>query len=204
MVTESVFSIPGLGRLTVDAVLARDFPTIQGVILLFSVAYVADQSAHRPELSVLRPAHPVLMDALVPRAGVEAAAAATAAPAPGAAGEELVGAHRRQRAGAPRAGLAARAAGSASSTPRCSTRPTVDLLPGASGAITLLSRRTRPAQLLDGHRQLRTRHLQPGAVRRPGVARRRRLGCGPEPAVRAGDRPRRGLRALARRHRDAA
>ena len=38
--TESVFSIPGLGRLTVDAVLARDFPTIQGVILLFSAVYV--------------------------------------------------------------------------------------------------------------------------------------------------------------------
>jgi peptide/nickel transport system permease protein len=40
VVTESVYSIPGLGRLTVDAVLARDFPTIQGVILLFSVGYV--------------------------------------------------------------------------------------------------------------------------------------------------------------------
>jgi peptide/nickel transport system permease protein len=40
VVTESVYAIPGLGRLTVDAVLARDFPTIQGVILLFSVAYV--------------------------------------------------------------------------------------------------------------------------------------------------------------------
>jgi peptide/nickel transport system permease protein len=40
VVTESVFAIPGLGRLTVDAVLARDFPTIQGVILLFSVVYV--------------------------------------------------------------------------------------------------------------------------------------------------------------------
>jgi peptide/nickel transport system permease protein len=40
VVTESVYSIPGLGRLTVDAVLARDFPTIQGVILLFSVVYV--------------------------------------------------------------------------------------------------------------------------------------------------------------------
>ena len=32
--------MPGLGRLTVDAVLARDFPTIQAVILLFSVVYV--------------------------------------------------------------------------------------------------------------------------------------------------------------------
>jgi peptide/nickel transport system permease protein len=40
VVTESVFSIPGLGRLTVEAVLARDFPTIQGLILLSSVAYV--------------------------------------------------------------------------------------------------------------------------------------------------------------------
>lgn len=40
VVTESVFTIPGLGRLTVDAVLARDFPTIQAVILLFSLVYV--------------------------------------------------------------------------------------------------------------------------------------------------------------------
>ncbi len=41
VVTESVYAIPGLGRLTVDAVLARDFPTIQGVILFFSLVYVA-------------------------------------------------------------------------------------------------------------------------------------------------------------------
>jgi peptide/nickel transport system permease protein len=40
VVTETVYAIPGLGRLTVDAVLARDFPTIQGVILFFSVVYV--------------------------------------------------------------------------------------------------------------------------------------------------------------------
>jgi len=40
VVTESVFGIPGLGRLTVDAVLARDYPTVQAVVLLFSVAYV--------------------------------------------------------------------------------------------------------------------------------------------------------------------
>jgi peptide/nickel transport system permease protein len=40
VVTESVYGIPGLGRLTVDAVLARDFPTIQGVILFFSFIYV--------------------------------------------------------------------------------------------------------------------------------------------------------------------
>ena len=40
VVTESVYSIPGLGRLTVDAVLARDYPTVQAVILLFSGVYV--------------------------------------------------------------------------------------------------------------------------------------------------------------------
>ncbi|MFO1196894.1 MAG: ABC transporter permease [Burkholderiaceae bacterium] len=40
VVTESVFNIPGLGRLTVDAVLARDYPTVQAVIMLFSVFYV--------------------------------------------------------------------------------------------------------------------------------------------------------------------
>ena len=40
VVTESVYGIPGLGRLTVDAVLARDYPTVQAVVLLFSVVYV--------------------------------------------------------------------------------------------------------------------------------------------------------------------
>jgi peptide/nickel transport system permease protein len=40
IVTETVFAIPGLGRLTVEAVLRRDYPVIQGVILLFSAAYV--------------------------------------------------------------------------------------------------------------------------------------------------------------------
>jgi peptide/nickel transport system permease protein len=40
VVTESVFAIPGIGRLTVDAILRRDYPIIQGVILLFSAVYV--------------------------------------------------------------------------------------------------------------------------------------------------------------------
>lgn len=40
VVTESVFNLPGLGRLVVEAVLARDYPVIQGLILLFSFVYI--------------------------------------------------------------------------------------------------------------------------------------------------------------------
>jgi peptide/nickel transport system permease protein len=40
IVTETVFAIPGLGRLTVDGILKRDYPIIQGMVLLFSGIYV--------------------------------------------------------------------------------------------------------------------------------------------------------------------
>lgn len=40
VVTESVFNIPGIGRLTVDAILARDYPVIQAMILLTAGIYV--------------------------------------------------------------------------------------------------------------------------------------------------------------------
>lgn len=40
VVTESVFVIPGLGRLTIDAIQRRDYPVIQGIVLLFSFTYV--------------------------------------------------------------------------------------------------------------------------------------------------------------------
>jgi peptide/nickel transport system permease protein len=40
VVTETVYAIPGIGRLTVDAILRRDYPIIQGVVLIFSFAYV--------------------------------------------------------------------------------------------------------------------------------------------------------------------
>jgi len=40
VVTETVFNIPGLGRLVVDAILRRDYPIIQGLILVFSFTYI--------------------------------------------------------------------------------------------------------------------------------------------------------------------
>ncbi len=40
VITETVFNIPGLGRLTVDAILKRDYPIIQGLIILFAGAKV--------------------------------------------------------------------------------------------------------------------------------------------------------------------
>jgi peptide/nickel transport system permease protein len=40
IVTESVFAIPGIGRLTVDSILRRDYPVIQGIVLLTSSTYV--------------------------------------------------------------------------------------------------------------------------------------------------------------------
>ena len=40
VITETVFNIPGVGRLVVDAISKRDYPIIQGVILMFSGVYV--------------------------------------------------------------------------------------------------------------------------------------------------------------------
>lgn len=40
VVTESIFAIPGLGRLTLEAISHRDYPVIQGLVLVFSAGYV--------------------------------------------------------------------------------------------------------------------------------------------------------------------
>jgi peptide/nickel transport system permease protein len=40
VITETVFNLPGIGRLVVDAIARRDYPIIQGVILVFSFVYV--------------------------------------------------------------------------------------------------------------------------------------------------------------------
>lgn len=41
VVTETIYALPGLGKLTVDSVLARDFPVVQGIVIFFSLIYVA-------------------------------------------------------------------------------------------------------------------------------------------------------------------
>lgn len=41
VVTETVFSLPGIGRLVVESVLRRDYPTIQGIILIIAFLYMA-------------------------------------------------------------------------------------------------------------------------------------------------------------------
>ena len=55
VVTESVFAIPGIGRLTIDAVLQRDYPVIQGVILVVSGVYVLVNLAIDLTYTVLDP-----------------------------------------------------------------------------------------------------------------------------------------------------
>lgn len=45
VLVESVFAIPGLGRMMVDAVVARDFPMIQGGVLVVATSYVLINAA---------------------------------------------------------------------------------------------------------------------------------------------------------------
>ncbi|HEY4867096.1 MAG TPA: ABC transporter permease, partial [Candidatus Dormibacteraeota bacterium] len=41
VLTETVFAWPGIGRLLVDSIFFRDFPVVQGVVLLIAVAFIA-------------------------------------------------------------------------------------------------------------------------------------------------------------------
>lgn len=40
VITENIFSIPGMGRLLTDSIQYRDYPTIQGLLMIFAVEYV--------------------------------------------------------------------------------------------------------------------------------------------------------------------
>jgi peptide/nickel transport system permease protein len=40
VITETVFSWPGIGKLTVDAIFARDYPVVQGAVLLTATLFV--------------------------------------------------------------------------------------------------------------------------------------------------------------------
>ena len=60
VITETVFNIPGIGRLVVDAISKRDYPIIQGVILIFSGVYVLVNLAARSELYRARSEDPLL------------------------------------------------------------------------------------------------------------------------------------------------
>jgi peptide/nickel transport system permease protein len=40
VVTEQIFVLPGFGKLTIDAVFTRDYPLIQGVVLVTATAYI--------------------------------------------------------------------------------------------------------------------------------------------------------------------
>ena len=57
IVVESVFSWPGIGTLLVRAVRQRDFPMIQGTVLLMAALYHAAEPAGRSFLPAARPAH---------------------------------------------------------------------------------------------------------------------------------------------------
>jgi peptide/nickel transport system permease protein len=45
VITEYVFALPGVGRLVVDAVFARDYPLVQGVVLLIAVGFIVSNLA---------------------------------------------------------------------------------------------------------------------------------------------------------------
>ena len=59
VVTEIVFNIPGLGRLVISAILRRDYPVVQGVVLVTAAAYVLINLRGGHALRLHRPAHPL-------------------------------------------------------------------------------------------------------------------------------------------------
>src|SRR6185503_12582115 len=175
VVTESVYAIPGLGRLTVDAVLARDFPTIQGVILFFSLIYVA--------VNLLIDLSFVFLDLRIRH--LQRAA-------------ELVGAHRGVRARVPACpGVGRPLAGHRRpDAVRCG-EPGPASRPG--GRDHDARGRGGEARVPDGLGLVRPRHLQPRALRHARVADRGPGRGAARARLRHRVRARRRVCALARR-----
>jgi peptide/nickel transport system permease protein len=55
VVTETIFAWPGIGRLLIDSVFARDFPVIQAVVFLVSVMFVVTNFAVDMVYAVIDP-----------------------------------------------------------------------------------------------------------------------------------------------------
>ena len=59
VVTETVFTLNGVGRFVVDAVAHRDYPVVQALVFLIAFGFVVVNLLDRPDLRVVRPAHPL-------------------------------------------------------------------------------------------------------------------------------------------------
>ena len=161
VVTESVFAIPGIGRLIVDAILRRDYPVIQGVLLIFSARLRPRQPAHRPALRRARPAHPVLM----PTAAADLVRGRAGRAPPRAVPRGVVAAPSHRRARRRSCSLlwsliaVARALALARDDPQTISPDRAACEPPS-------------AEHLVRHRPLRPRRLEPHDLRRPHLARR--------------------------------
>ena len=58
VVTEQIFGLPGFGKMTIDAVFQRDYPVIQGVVLITATAYIVINFLVDLLYSLDRPTHP--------------------------------------------------------------------------------------------------------------------------------------------------
>src|SRR5712675_1097113 len=199
VVTESVFAIPGLGRLTVDAILRRDYPVIQGIVLMFSFLYTL------VNLMVTSPTPWSTRGSAIDRLDHQHGA--------GAAGS----CRRTASAGSAAPG------GNPARCPRLPAQPSdrrdrrrIAALPRVGRDLRALSwdrrpDRTRARQahagalrgLLVRLRHARARHLFTRALRGTGLAHRRPFGGGTGLARRSRHRPRLGFCAVGGQHPDA-
>ena len=69
IVTETVFAWPGVGRLTYEAVIYRDFPLLQAVIILKAILILAINLVRRHPLRLCRSAHPARLSRRSPLDG---------------------------------------------------------------------------------------------------------------------------------------